>query len=193
MGAILSGCGYLAVIMPEISWQVPETVSFPDAIALSQTLIDRLEQAELSDAEAEAAVAALVRSENGARGFFVTYLSDDRPLADYPSEAILTALRSAPDIVAELLVKNLAMSSAMAVYHRRNQDETAAQGSDRVQQRSLHLICRLELPQLREQAQALHESTATGQGSYSAFLNRWNYDAEQRQVIQQSIAAAMHP
>lgn len=174
--------------MPEFL-QIPENPSFPDAIALTQTLIDR--SGDLADAEIESVTANLVATENGARGFFVTYLSDDRSLADHPSAAIVTALRSSPDIVSELLVKNLAMSAAMAVYHRRNQDESAAAGSDRVQRRSLHLIRLLDLPQMRDLAQKLHESAATGRGEYKAFLDRWNYDAEQRQVIEQTVSQVM--
>ncbi|MBD2092315.1 hypothetical protein H6F67_20920 [Microcoleus sp. FACHB-1515] len=175
--------------MPENSLQVPENLSFPDAIALTQILLDRF--SDLADADIESTVTALVATENGARGFFVTYLSNDRSLADHPSAAIVTALRSSPDIVSELLVKNLAMSAAMAVHHRRNQDESAAQGSDRVQRRSLDLIRLLDLPQMRDLAQKLHESAATGRGEYKAFLDRWNYDAEQRQTIEQAVSAVM--
>ncbi|NJL21031.1 MAG: hypothetical protein HC895_09760 [Leptolyngbyaceae cyanobacterium SM1_3_5] len=175
--------------MPENSLQVPENLSFPNAIALTQTLLDR--SSDLADAEIESMVTGLVATENGARGFFVTFLSDDRSLADQPSEAIVTALRSSPDIVSELLVKNLAMSAAMAVHHRRNQDEGAAEGSDRVQRRSLHLIRLLNLPQTRDLAQKLHESAATGQGEYKAFLDRWSYDAEQRQTIEQTVSQVM--
>ncbi|NEQ29273.1 MAG: hypothetical protein F6K28_62170, partial [Microcoleus sp. SIO2G3] len=51
-----------------------------------------------------------------------------------------------------------------------------------------HLI---DLPQTRKLAQKLHESASTGQGEYKAFLDRWNYDAEQRQAIQQAVAEIM--
>ncbi|MBD1910191.1 MULTISPECIES: hypothetical protein [unclassified Leptolyngbya] len=163
---------------------IPTTVSFEEAIAHTHQLMEALEQEALTDAEIEHTLAQLVSTENGARGFFVTYLTDDRPLADHPSEAVLTSLKSSPDIVSELLVKNLAMSSAMAIAHRRNNNEDMAQGSDRVRTRTLNLVQQLQLPQIATKLQQLNESATTGQGVYQSFLDRWNYDAEQRQVIQ---------
>ncbi len=162
---------------------VPDDVTFEQAIALTQSLLAAMEQGKLSESELSTLVTSLVSSENGARGFFVTYLTDDRPFADQPTEAIVQALRSSPEIVSELLVKNLAMSTAMAITHRRSQNEVMAQGSDRVQQRSFQLIQQTQLPEAGQNAQMLHESATTGTGSYHSFLDRWNYDAEQRQQI----------
>ncbi len=163
-----------------------ETVTFQQAIALTQSLLSPIEVAELSPAEIEAEIAELVKSENGARGFFVTYLRSEGTLADNPSPEVVRALKSSPDIVAELLVKNLAMSAAMAVTHRRNGNEEMAQGSDRVRERTERLIQLVELPAVRELSQKLVESATTGEGRYKDFLQRWGYDAEQRQVICQA-------
>lgn len=166
---------------------IPTTVSFEEAIAHTHQLMDAMQQGVLTDAETEHTLSQLVSTENGARGFFVTYLTDDRPLADQPSKAVLTSLKSSPEVVSELLVKNLAMASAMAVAHRRNNNEAMAQGSDRVRTRTLNLVQQLQLPQIATKLQQLSESAATGKGTYQAFLDRWNYDAEQRQVIQAAV------
>lgn len=171
----------------ESGFTIPDPVSFTEAIVLSQTLLNQLEQGNVSAADLEATVQALVRSENGARGFFVTYLSDDRPLADDPEPAILTALQTAPAIVAPLLVKNLAMSTAMAITHRRNQDDAMAQGSDRVRSRSLQLIQRLQLPQVQVEVQQLAKTIEMGTGAYQSFLERWGYDLEQQQAIRRAL------
>lgn len=170
---------------------VPADLSFEQAIALTQSLMAQMQQNQVSEAELEAVLAALVSSENGARGFFVTYLTDESPLADHPSEAVIRALQSSPEIVAELLVKNLAMSSAMAIAHRRNQNAEMAAGSDRVQTRTIALIQQVKLPDVSQKAQKLHESAATGTGDYRAFLDRWGYDAEQRQMIRQQMERAI--
>ncbi|MBW4471396.1 MAG: hypothetical protein KME45_13465 [Stenomitos rutilans HA7619-LM2] len=172
----------------ESGFTIPDPVSFTEAIALSQTLLDTLEQGNVSAATLETTVQALVSSENGARGFFVTYLSDDRPLADQPDPAILTALQTAPTIVAPLLVKNLAMSTAMAITHRRNQDEPMAKGSDRVRSRTLQLIQQLQLPQVWVEAQQLTHAIEMGAGEYRPFLKRWGYDLEQQQAIQRALS-----
>lgn len=166
---------------------VPDNVTFEQAIALTQTLLDHLEQGDLPDSAVEPVVRALVSSENGARGFFVTYLSDDRSLADSPTPAITQAMSVAPEIVSPLLVKNLAMSTAMAITHRRNQNESLAQESDRVRSRTAQFIQTLRFPQLHEQAQLLVASIETGSGSYHTFFQRWRYDREQQQAIRHAI------
>lgn len=162
-------------------------ITFEGAIALTQSLLSRIAAGELPPAEIEAAITELVKSENGARGFFVTYLPSELTLADNPSPPVVRALQSSPAIVAELLVKNLAMSTAMAVTHRRNRNEQMAQGSDRVRERTARLIQLVELPAVRELSQKLFESATTGEGRYKSFLERWGYDAEQRQLICQAV------
>jgi hypothetical protein len=174
---------------------IPESVTFEEAIALTQSLMSQMETGELQGESAEAispggfgeAIAQLVKSENGARGFFVTYLTSEGTLADHASKEVIQALQASPDIVAELLVKNLAMSSAMAVTHRRDNNEQMAQGSDRVRMRTTRLIEQVELPKVRELALALRESAVTGAGTYKTFLQTWGYDAEQRQIIYQAL------
>ena len=172
--------------------KIPDTVSFEAAIALTQTLMAAMENHQISEEHIQEAIAQLVATQNGARGFFVTYLTDDRPLTNQASQSVIQALQTSPDIVAELLVKNLAMSSAIAVAHRRNHHDDLAQGSDRVRSRTHHLIQQLDLPLITEKAQQLQDSI-NGDGVYSNFLDRWGYDDEQRQVIDHAITAAIAP
>lgn len=168
--------------------RVAPDITFEQAIALTQSLLSQMSESKLQPTEVEATIAKLVKSENGARGFLVTYLSSEGTLADNPSPEIVQALQSSPETVAELLVKNLAMSAAMAVTHRRRQDEKMAQGSELVRSRTAHLIRLVQLPMINELSQKLWDSAATGDGSYKAFLQRWGYDAEQRQVICQALS-----
>jgi len=167
--------------------EVPIAVSFEQAIALTQALLSQIDAGSLSEAEIAAVISALVQTENGARGFFVTYLTSASSLADSPSAAVVEALRSSPEIVAELLVKNLAMSTAQAIFHRRQQKEDMAKGSEQVRHRTLELIQLLDLPSIRDRAQQLIQTAKTGEGIYQAFLERWHYDTEQRQAICQAL------
>lgn len=173
------------------SVSVPDNLTFEQAIDVTQSLMAKMQNNQLSEVDLEATLSALVASENGARGFFVTYLTDEGALPDRPSDAVIRALQSSPKVVSELLVKNLAMSSAMAIAHRRNQNEPMAQGSDRVQRRTIDLIQKVQLPEVHEKAAKLRQSAATGEGDYQTFLARWGYDAEQRQVIQQQLDRAL--
>ncbi|MBW4661578.1 MAG: hypothetical protein KME15_23155 [Drouetiella hepatica Uher 2000/2452] len=172
--------------MSDSSLVVPNPVTFEQAIAITQSLLAAMESG-ISAAQIQSTIADLVHSENGARGFFVTYLTDERLLADEPSTAVVQALQSAPETVAELLVKNLAMSTAMAIAHRRNHNEEMAQGSDRVQRRTTQLIHQVKLSEVSLKAQKLLHSVVTGAGEYQTFLDRWGYDDEQRQRIGEAL------
>ncbi len=170
---------------PNISF---DSISFPDAIAFTQALMEQITAGKLAEAEIQEQVSSLVSTSNGARGFFVAYLTSDSVLADNPSSGVIQALQNSPDLVSDLLVKNVAMSAAMAITHRRNQDETAAAGSDRVKERTMNLIKKLAMESIDQELVALQESITTAKGSYEKFLTRWGYDAEQKEVINQTIS-----
>jgi hypothetical protein len=174
--------------MVQIPVTLPESLTFEQAIEQTQNLISARLNQEINAQQFAQGVQALVQSENGARGFFVTYLTLENDLADQPDEFLIQALGSSPEIVSELLVKNLVMSTAMGITHRRNQDEIMAQGSDRVQRRTQGLIQRLNLPQIATKAQELFRNAGGEPGHYSEFLDRWGYDAEQKQAMQRILA-----
>ena len=149
---------------------------------------DLLSQIEFLDAnKIIQAVTDIVSTENGARGFLVTYLTSDLSPTEYPILEVITALKTSPILVNELLVKNLAMSTAMVIYHRSQGDEENAQGSEKVQEKTGQLIKQLLSPALEEKLQQLATSLNAGQGEYQAFLERWGYDDCQRQAIAEII------
>jgi hypothetical protein len=82
------------------------------------------------------------------------------------------------------------MSTAMAVFHRRNQNEDLAQSSDRVRSRSMNLIQALKTSQLLAEAQQLASSIDNHEGSYAAFLERWGYDDEQKAAMRSALETA---
>lgn len=173
------------------SFQIPENPTFAEALQVSQALLEQMAMNSLTTAEIQAAIASLVATEDGARGFFVVYLSDEREIADSPTVEVLEALRTAPQIVSPLLIKNLAMSTGMAISHRRNQNQDQAKGSDRVQRRTTELIQQLQIGALKEHAIALINTIRNNSGPYEDFLKRWNYDAEQQKAIHHALEAAM--
>ncbi len=158
-----------------------KTISFEDAISLAQNFIEGLET--ISETEKEEIVSALALSNNGARGFFVAYLTSENPVVDQEFVGILNGLKTSPEIVSELLVKNVAMSTAMKFTHQRNNDEVMASKSQRVTHRSLNFIKKLSLTQTEEKIKQLKKNIETGQGVYQKFLTRWQYDLEQKEAI----------
>ncbi|MCT7949154.1 hypothetical protein NG798_05085 [Ancylothrix sp. C2] len=172
-----------------VSLSVPENISFEEAIEVTQSLLAEMASGELAPASVKSLISDLVKTENGARGFFVTYLTDDRPVADSASVEVVEALASSEEIVSPLLVKNVAMSAGMAVAHRRNGDEMMEASSQRVTRRSVDLLSRLQFPGASQMARELQESARSGGGEWESFLQRWRYDGEQRQAIEQALQA----
>ncbi|MEG4489425.1 hypothetical protein [Microcoleus sp. D2_18a_B4] len=168
-----------------------ESITFEGAIELTQSLLSFMDADRLLQADIQQAVTSLVKTQNGARGFFVTYLTDDGPEADHPSPGVVEALRSAPEIVAELLVKNLAMSAAMVVHHSRQQKEGMAADSARVQERSRNLIQILQMPACQTIASQMLESLQSGNGEYEKFFRRWGYDDEQKLAMGSAVRSAI--
>jgi len=160
-------------------------INFENAIQQTQDLLSQIEFLDANKITKK--FTELVSTENGARGFFVTYLTSDLSYTKYPSLEVITALKTSPILVNELLVKNLAMSTAMVIYHRGQGDEENVQGSEKVQEKTGQLIKQLLSPALEEKLQQLATSLNAGQGEYQAFLERWGYDDCQRQAIAEII------
>lgn len=160
------------------------SISFEEAIAQTENLLQR---SEVTPSTLGQAVQELLATENGARGFFVTFLTGDWQLADHPSPEILQALEQAPPHTAELLVKNLVMSTAMAITHRRNGDSEMANSSDRVQQRCRYLLQQVHHPH----TVSIMERMLNGE--YESFYQKWGYDEEQRQAIAAALQTCLQP
>ncbi len=164
-----------------------QSISFPEAISFTQSLMSKIVENPIEEADLERIIAALVSTKNGARGFFVAYLTGDYALADSPSLGVVTALQKSPEIVSELLVKNLAMSSAMAITHLRNRDRDNASSSQTVCRLTANLIELMDLDLVKSGLKELKTTIDSGDGEYRDFLARWGYDREQQIAIASSI------
>lgn len=168
------------------------SLSFSEAIAFTQTWLARLESEleknELNDSQILTDLAQLLSHSNGVRGFFVAYLTGESPLTDQPPAIFLEGFRSHSVQVSSILVKNLAMSTAMAIAHQRNNDPEQQMESAKVQRRSLQLLknlCATTTKNSFEQERlALLTALQTKTGEYATFLLRWQYDDEQCHAIQ---------
>jgi hypothetical protein len=166
---------------------VPAQIKFDEAIELTQTFLIQLKKNELTSSQIQDFVAALVQTANGARGFFVTYLTASDPICDEPRSEIIAALQANPGIAADLLVKNIAMSTAQQLYHQRRNDRDMAASSATVAARTTNIIHQLSLPQIQEMCRDLVVTIQTGTGTYGEFLTRWGYDEEQKNAIAQVV------
>lgn len=164
--------------------QLPSDASFETVISSTQSLLAQMQEDNDSPEQLQNDIIHLLQLEKGPRGFFASFLTDSRDIVDNPPDYLLNAFTQVPEITAELLTKNLAMSSAMMVYHTRQKDPNSAAGSQQVQQRCVQLIHQLQLEAIQKELKKLVNSVQD-RDSYSAFLKRWNYDDEQRSAIGQ--------
>jgi hypothetical protein len=156
--------------------------TFQEAMTISAEQIRLWDAGELSDEVLADEVGQLVSHRDGARGFFVVSLTGDSPLMDRLPEALVMQLRQVGMGVVDLTIRNLAMSTAMAVLHRRQEDQAMLDRSLRVQARSRDLLAQLEPSLVKEKLESLLAGLK-GEGEEQAFYERWGYDAEQRQEI----------
>ena len=159
--------------------------TFKQAMEATMIWCKSWENDEISDEVISDRIGELIKSLDGARGFFVVSLSIDCPLMDRFPDALIFQLRRAGGIVVDLTVKNLAMSSAMIITHRKNGNPQQIQ-SERIKMRCIELLKLLDSNQVKKRLDVLLEATK-GNGEDLKFLERWEYDDEQVNAISQSI------
>ena len=159
--------------------------TFKEAMQASMIWCKSWENDEISDEVISDRIGELIKTVEGARGFFAVSLSIDCPLMDRFPDALIFQLRSSGEIVVDLTVKNLAMSSAMIITHRKNKDPQEIQ-SERIKIRCIELLKLLESTQVKKRLDVLLEATK-GNGKDLKFLNTWCYTDEQFKAISESI------
>ena len=163
-----------------------KTPTFEEAIHFALLWCSSWEKGELSDEVLADRVAELLESINGARGFFVVSLSSECPLMDRLPEPLIFKFREGKELVVDLTVKNLAMSSAMTIQHKRNQNQNQLTGSIRISLRCIEILRLLDPILVKERIEKLIEGTK-GIGEDEDFINRWGYDSEQKSAIVENI------
>ena len=103
--------------------------TFQQAMEITATWLQQWDNEEISDEVLADRIGEMVASRDGARGFFVVTLAGDSALMDRIPDVVAGQLRSAGRDVVDLSVRNLAMSTAMAVHHKRSGDQNLQAGS----------------------------------------------------------------
>jgi len=157
--------------------------TFQQAMEITATWLQQWENEEISDEVLADRVGEIIASRDGARGFFVVSLAGDSALMDRLPDPVVGQLRAGGAGVVDLTVRNLAMSSAMALHHRRQGDAAQQAGSERVTARCTELLRQLEPADVKERLEQLLEAALDNRGDDVSFLEKRGYDAEQRQAI----------
>ena len=165
-----------------------QPLSFAEASHRTELWLGQWQAGAMTDQALARKLAGLLSGANGRRGFFVVALAGASPLLDRPPTPILELLHRSGEAVVDLVVRNLAMGTAMVLAHQRAGQEEQACGSLQVQRRAQALLAQLDPPAVRQRLGQLLAATE-GQGPDVAFLERWGYDAAQRQAIARIVEA----
>jgi hypothetical protein len=163
-------------------------IKFAAAIELTQQFVLQLQDGALTPEQVQSFVSDLVVTQEGARGFFVGYLTNGLSVVDKVHPGIISGLQAYPAVVADLLVKNLAMSTAQNLHFLRENQADMAANSATVAKRSRQLIDALQMPETKVISQQIVDAIRTGAGDYVEFLERWGYDAEQKGAIEKALS-----
>ena len=130
-------------------------------------------------------VAELIKTKNGLRGFFAYALSDkDCYLLDkLPSSIIFKFIEGGEDVV-KIVVKNLIMSSAQIVVHRRENNLEYMSSSKNISERCKAI---LQLLETRLVTNTINELIKELDNLGNSFDHLVKYDSEQKEFIKKQI------
>ena len=159
--------------------------SFTQAISISAQWCKEWGEDLLSEEVLADRIAELTKTRNGLRGFFAYALSDkDCFLLDKLPFSLIFKLIEGGDAVVEIVVKNLIMSTAQIIIHKRNNDNEYEITSENISDRCKAILILLETKSVTKTInQVLRELDDMG----NSFDNSVKYDAEQKEFIKKQI------
>ena len=159
--------------------------SFTQAINISAKWCKEWEEELLSEEVLADRIAELIKTKNGLRGFFAYTLSDrDCFLLDKLPFSLIFKLNEGGDAVVEIIVKNLIMSTAQVIIHRRENNHEYEITSENIADRCKGLLRLLETKSVTKTVnQIIKNLDNMGNG----FDNSIKYDAEQKDFIKKQI------
>ena len=159
--------------------------SFTQAINISAQWCKEWEEDLLSEEVLADRLEELIKTKNGLRGFFAYALSDkDCFLLDKLPSSLMFKLNEGGSAVVEIVVKNLIMSTAQIIIHRRENNNEYEITSENISDRCKAILRILETKSVSKNInQLLKELDNMG----NSFDNSTKYDLEQKEFIKKQI------
>jgi len=175
--------------------------SFEDAQVLGRQLANALSASRTAcmplSQEATDLLHALVSTTAGARGWFVTLLTDPNFEALFVppmDDVLLQAIIANPEPNIKLMTMNVAMSTATELAHLARGHPDLAKASRMTRDRSTTLLAELmdRLPGLNDSVKALLSAVTPEEplpdSEWVKFCDKWGYSAKQREAIRRQVA-----
>ena len=159
--------------------------SFSQAINISAQWCKQWDEDLLSEEVLADRVAELIKTRNGLRGFFAYALSDKNCfLLEKLPFSLIFKLNEGGDPVTDIVVKNLMMSSAQIIIHRRENNHEYEMASENISDRCKAILRLLETNSVTTSVnQVLRDLHNMG----NSFDNSIKYDSEQKEFIKKQI------
>ena len=163
----------------------PKVASFTQAINISAQWCKEWDEDLLSEEVLADRIAELIKTRNGLRGFFAYALSDNHcSLLDKLPYSLIYKLNEGGNPVTKIVVKNLIMSSAQIIIHRRDNKYEYEKTSENISDRCKAILRMLESKSVKKYLnQALQDLDNMG----NSFDNSVKYDTEQKEFIKKQI------
>ena len=159
--------------------------SFTQSINISAQWCKEWEEDLLSEEVLADRISELIKTKNGLRGFFAYALSDkDCLLLDKLPFSLIFKLREGGDAVVEIVVKNLIMSTAQIIIHRRENNYEYEITSENISNRCKAI---LRLLDTRSVTKAVNQLLKDLDKMGNSFDNSIKYDLEQKEFIKEQI------
>ena len=159
--------------------------TFTQAINISAKWCKEWGEDLLSEEVLADRIAELTKTRNGLRGFFAYALSDKECfLLDKLPFSLIYKLNEGGDVVADVVVKNLIMSSAQVIIHRRDNNHEYEITSENISDRCKAILRMLETKSVTKSVnQVLRNLDNMG----NSFENSIKFDLEQKKFIKKQI------
>jgi len=159
--------------------------SFTQAINISAQWCKEWGEDLLSEEVLADRISELIKSKNGLRGFFAYALADqDCYLLDKLPFSLIFKLNEGGVHVVEIILKNLIMSSAQIIIHRRDNNHEYEITSENISDRCKAILRLLETKLVTKSVnQVLRDLDDMG----NSFDNSVKYDTEQKEFIKKQI------
>ena len=159
--------------------------TFTQAINISAQWCKEWAEDLLSEEVLADRIAELIKTKNGLRGFFAYALSDkDCLLLDKLPFSLVFKLNESGAAVVEIIIKNLIMSSAQIIIHRRDSNNEYEIRSENISERCKAILRLLETKLVTESFnRVLRDLDNMG----NSFDNSIKYDSEQKEFIKKQI------
>jgi len=159
--------------------------SFTQAINISAQWCKEWSEDLLSEEVLADRIAELTKTRNGLRGFFAYALSDkDCCLLDELPFSLIYKLNEGGGVVAEIVVKNLIMSSAQIIIHRRDNNHEYEMKSENISDRCKAILRLLETKLVTKIVNQVFRDLDTMGNSFNKSVK---YDSEQKEFMKKQI------